>query len=77
MVSPIEETLPEGFFQEEEVLPAAPPEITYVLNTNSRKFHKPSCRSVEQMKQENYQETSASREAVLDMGYTPCGNCKP
>lgn len=54
-----------------------PPEPAYILNTNSRRFHKPFCRSVEQMKPENYQETSASREEVLEMGYTPCGNCKP
>ena len=60
--------------QHEEIIP---PEVTYILNTNSRKFHKPSCRSVGQMKPENYQETSASREEVLEMGYTPCGNCKP
>lgn len=72
-VPSIEEILPEEVFQEKD----APPEITYVLNTNSRRFHKPSCRSVEQMKPENYQETSASREEVLEMGYTPCGNCKP
>ena len=54
-----------------------PPEITYILNTSSRKFHKPSCRSVELMKPENARETSASRDEVLEIGYTPCGNCRP
>lgn len=70
----VEETLEAP--QEETIPQEEPPEITYVLNTNSRRFHKPFCRSVELMKPENYQETSASREEVLEMGYKPCGNCK-
>ena len=77
VISSAGKILPKEVYPEEEVLPKDPPEITYILNTNSRKFHKPSCRSVELMKPENAQETSASRDEVLEMGYTPCGNCKP
>ena len=73
----VEEIWPEEAYREEKVLPEDPPEVTYILNTNSRKFHKPSCRSVELMEPENYQETSASREDALEMDCTPCGNCKP
>ena len=77
ITSSSEEIWSEEVCNEEEVLQENTPEVTYILNTNSRKFHKPSCRSVELMKSENVRETSASREEVLEMGYTPCGNCKP
>lgn len=77
ITSSAEEIWPEEVYYEEEVLQEDLPEVTYILNTNSRKFHKPSCRSVELMKPENVQETSASREEVLEMGYKPCGNCNP
>ena len=75
---------------EEEELPAQPepsPErpqpaeepqaITYVLNTNTKKFHKPACRSVGQIKPSNRDESTGTREDVLALGYKPCGNCKP
>lgn len=48
---------------------------TYVLNTSSKKFHKPDCSSVAQMK--NPQEVSATRQGLIDQGYSPCGNCNP
>lgn len=48
---------------------------TYVLNTNSKKFHKPDCSSVAQMK--NPQEVSTTRQGLIDQGYSPCGNCNP
>ena len=77
ITSSVGKILPKEVYPEEEVLPEDPPEVTYILNTNSRKFHKPSCRSVELMKPENVREASASRDEVLELGYTPCGNCKP
>ena len=50
---------------------------SYVLNTNTKKFHVPSCRSVSQMKDSNRQDVEMTREDVIAMGYDPCGNCKP
>ena len=50
---------------------------TYVLNTNTKKFHEVNCGSVVKMKASNRQEYSGTREELLDMGYSPCGNCKP
>ena len=50
---------------------------TYVLNTNTKKFHLPSCSSVDDMKDKNKKEVSCSREEVIDMGYSPCGRCHP
>ena len=52
-------------------------EITYVLNTNSEKFHKPDCSSVSTMKNENRRDFYGTREEVMAMNYDPCGRCKP
>lgn len=51
--------------------------ITYVLNTNTKKFHLPSCSSVKDMKDKNKKEVSCSRDEVIDMGYVPCKRCEP
>ena len=50
---------------------------TYVLNTNSHKFHEPSCPSVDDMKESNKQIFTGTRDEVVAMGYEPCGRCKP
>ena len=49
----------------------------YILNTNTKKFHRPSCSSVASMKEENRQEFAGTREELKAQGYEPCGNCKP
>lgn len=51
--------------------------ITYVLNTNTKKFHLPNCSSVKDMKDKNKKEVSCSRDEVIDMGYVPCKRCEP
>lgn len=53
------------------------PVQTYVLNTNSKKFHYPECSSVKQMKEKNKKIFNGTREEVIAMGYDPCGNCHP
>ena len=53
------------------------PEITYVLNTNTKRFHYPSCDSVNDMKEKNKQEVTLSRDELIEQGYKPCGRCKP
>ena len=50
---------------------------TYILNTNSKKFHLPSCTSVTQMKAANRQEFTGTRDEVIAHGYEPCKNCNP
>ena len=52
-------------------------EETYILNTNTMKFHDPDCASVGDMKASNTREYSGSREDVIQMGYDPCGRCRP
>lgn len=49
----------------------------YVINTNSGKFHLPTCSSVEDMSPGNRQDYVGDRQELLDQGYTPCGICKP
>ena len=51
--------------------------ITYVLNTNTKKFHYPYCDSVNEMKEKNKQVFTGTREEANEMGYSPCGRCKP
>ncbi len=49
----------------------------YVLNTNTKKFHYPTCFSVNQMLDKNREIGHYSRDELLKRGYSPCGNCKP
>ncbi len=48
----------------------------YILNTNTKKFHKQGCSSAEEIKEENLG-YAADREELIDMGYTPCKRCEP
>lgn len=50
---------------------------TYILNTNSKKFHLPSCHSASKIKGSNKKEFSGSRQEVQELNYQPCGICKP
>ncbi len=49
----------------------------YVLNTNTGKFHEPSCSSVKQMKNKNRQDVKDTRENIINQGYEPCKRCNP
>lgn len=49
----------------------------YILNTNTHKFHVPSCSSVKQMKKANTEEYAGDRDELASMGYEPCKRCKP
>lgn len=60
-----------------EIRTEATKEDTYIVNTNTGKFHKPSCRSVKQMKESNKSERTATREELISEGYEPCKNCDP
>lgn len=66
----------------EEATPAPAPAAstetkTYIANTNTHKFHKPSCGSVKKMKDSNKAEITATREEMIAMGYDPCQKCNP
>jgi len=46
----------------------------YIGNKKSKKFHRPTCRSLPKESNRVY---LSSREEAMDKGYDPCGNCKP
>ena len=50
---------------------------TYILNTNTKKIHRPTCSSVSQMKETNKQTYEGTVEELENMGYTPCKKCNP
>ncbi len=52
-------------------------EASYVLNTNTKKFHYPSCKDVKKIKPENYATSSLSRDDIIAQGYSSCGHCHP
>nr|WP_125116137.1 DNA/RNA non-specific endonuclease [Agathobaculum sp. Marseille-P7918] len=62
-----------------ETTEQAPPEDepNYVLNHNTRKFHRPNCSSVEDIKPSNREDYFGSREALIEQGYAPCKLCCP
>ena len=49
----------------------------FVLNTNSKKFHKPSCSSISQIKEGNKEVYKGSRDDLISQGYEPCKKCNP
>ena len=72
------ETLEAYPISESEDMPAREvPEVRYILNINTKKFHYPQCSSVGDMKEKNKRESSQSREEIIEQGYQPCKRCKP
>lgn len=70
----------ESATEPEEKLTDSPKEsdgCDYVLNTNTEKFHYPSCSSVEDIKPSNRQDYCGTREEVIEMGFDPCKRCNP
>jgi DNA-entry nuclease len=70
----------------EDGLPEAPENVpavdggdgaTYVLNTNTKKFHEPDCGSVSSMSPSSRKDYTGDRESLIEQGYDPCGSCKP
>ena len=52
-------------------------EATYILNTNSDKFHRLDCSGAPDPDSGNYKLTDKTREELISEGYSPCGTCKP
>ncbi len=49
----------------------------YILNTNTYKYHTPSCSSVKQITKANIKEYTGNKDELASMGYEPCKRCKP
>lgn len=52
-------------------------ENTYILNTNSMKFHAEDCSQGQSIKDNNKETFSGTREELLQQGYASSGCCKP
>ena len=50
---------------------------SYVVNTNTGKFHYPSCSRVGDIKAENRWDYTGSRDDLIAQGYVPCKRCDP
>lgn len=50
---------------------------TYILNTNTKKFHYSSCGSARKISEKNKGTFTGSRDELISQGYSPCGNCDP
>lgn len=48
--------------------------LTYVLNTKSKKLHKPSCGS---LPISNREDSAESKRSLISNGYSPCKKCNP
>lgn len=50
---------------------------TYILNTNSQKFHAEDCAQAQSIKESNREIFTGDRENLINQGYSPSGCCKP
>ena len=50
---------------------------TYILNTNTKKFHKPSCSSTKTISAANKKKYVGYRKDLINKGYSPCKRCNP
>lgn len=57
------------------VVSSSQTEIIYVLNVNSKKIHKPSCKYAKSMSEENRSESSKPLADLIKEGYAECKVC--
>lgn len=50
---------------------------TYILNTNTMKYHKTDCSHAKSIRKENREKTTLSKKKLQSAGYEPCASCKP
>ena len=67
----------EGAVATEPVADEATDGNTYILNTNSQKFHAEDCTQAQSIKESNRETFTGDREDLINQGYSPSGCCKP
>lgn len=50
---------------------------SYILNTNTKKFHLESCSSVGKLKESNKEVSQLNRDELISQDYEPCKICNP
>ncbi len=63
--------------QEEATYSTGKNTAKYVLNTNTRRIHRPDCPSVKDISKRNKSTGTFSKKKLMSQGYEPCGECKP
>lgn len=72
----------QNYMEEQERVARSTPDANeeqpdYIANTNTKKFHVPSCSSVDEMKESNKWYFYGTREELIEQGYVPCKRCNP
>lgn len=52
-------------------------EETYIVNLNTKKFHKESCESAHNISEKNKNTVVSTKTELIRQGYAPCGSCNP
>lgn len=52
-------------------------EYSWILNTNSKRIHRPDCSQAKNIAEKNRAYSSESLDKLISQGYKPCGSCKP
>lgn len=58
-----------------EPTPAKKATTTYILNASTKKFHRPGCSSIKQMKASNKKTVESTYDEMVKKGYSPCKKC--
>ena len=66
---------PDNTYEDTSSYTTSDVESTYILNTNTKKYHLPTCNSVKNMSEKNKKEVNATSENLEKQGYEPCKNC--
>ena len=48
-----------------------------VLNIHTNRFHHSYCKSTDDIKETNRRERYCTRDELISIGFSPCGNCQP
>ena len=66
-----------SWLDEDVSQPSASDAQTYILNKNSKKFHKQDCAQAQDIKESNREVYTGERQTLIDQGYAASGCCKP
>lgn len=67
----------DGFSSLAEGENAGGEKLTYLINTESMKFHYPDCEYAKMMSESKRKEYKGTRKELIEKGYSACGVCNP
>lgn len=77
LVNRFRKTDPLTIYREGSSVGTGLPSSKRYLYVNTKKFHYPSCSSVNQMSDKNKQTYTGNRDDLISQGYDPCKKCNP